>query len=226
MAQRKRKKKWTWSDRLAIALACLAGILALILLWMEKTPIWAGVTIALMGALVVYPVIHFAPSWKARVPALIVAWGLIGVFGWRIWPQQHTSIPDTSLSPEAVKEVEAKGKVLGNKLIGEYVAEHCPADSAKAEQWVNQQLAVQLPGFHIYGLVLPKNQDCTSGMRFAHTKDAQVNGVTIVNGGNQGIVFTDSPGATVTNPTIINGNNNKVQAAPSQPPVVPTTQPQ
>jgi hypothetical protein len=80
------RTRWTWSDKLAIALACLAAAMALALLWMDKTPIWAATTIGCMAALVVYPVFHFVYSWSARIPVLLVVWGLIGIFGWRIWP--------------------------------------------------------------------------------------------------------------------------------------------
>lgn len=89
----------TWSDRLAVALACLAAVLALALLWMERTPIWAGVTIAGMLALIVYPVVHFAPSRKAGIPVLLVAWAVIGFFGWNIWP--HRSAAANPLKPAA-----------------------------------------------------------------------------------------------------------------------------
>jgi hypothetical protein len=51
--------EWNSSDRLAVALACLAGIMALVLVWVDKTPVWAGVTIGCMLALIIYPVIHF-----------------------------------------------------------------------------------------------------------------------------------------------------------------------
>jgi hypothetical protein len=97
----KSKDSWSWSDKLAIALACLAAIMALILLWMDKTPVWAAVTVAAMAALIVYPVIHFFPSWKARIPALIVLWALIGLFGWRIWPRQRATPPSPSEAPMA-----------------------------------------------------------------------------------------------------------------------------
>jgi len=80
-------QRWTPSDRLAIALACLAAVMALALLWMDKTPIWAGVTVACMCVLIVYPVIHFVPSCRLRIPTLLVVWLLIGLFGWKIWPR-------------------------------------------------------------------------------------------------------------------------------------------
>ncbi len=85
-------KQWTWSDKLAIALFCLAAIMALILLWMNKTPLWAAITIAAMVLLIVYPVHHFLPGWKVRIPGLFVAWALIGCFGWKIWPKSTVEV--------------------------------------------------------------------------------------------------------------------------------------
>jgi len=97
------ENRWSWSDRLAVALACMAGAMALALLWMEKTPIWATVTVACMAALMVYPVLHFVHSWRARIPVLLVVWGLIGLFGWRVWPYKpitaNASVLPNSVSP-------------------------------------------------------------------------------------------------------------------------------
>src|SRR5277367_3169028 len=78
---------WGLSDKLAIALACLSVAVALILFWMDRTPLSAGISILSIAALMVYPIIHFAPSGKARIVALIVMFGVVGVFGWKIWPK-------------------------------------------------------------------------------------------------------------------------------------------
>ena len=104
MGAPKRESRWSWSDKLAIALACLAAAMSLVLLWMEKTPTWAAVTIGCISALIVYPVLHFVHSSKARVPILVVAWALIGMFGWRIWPRPITppvvvNVPPTYQQP-------------------------------------------------------------------------------------------------------------------------------
>jgi hypothetical protein len=53
-----RKESWSFSDRLALVLFCLACVIALVLAWMEKTPIWAGATIGGMALLIAYPVLH------------------------------------------------------------------------------------------------------------------------------------------------------------------------
>lgn len=102
--------KWAWSDKLAVALACLAGLMALALLWMEKTPIWAGTTIVAMLLFVVYPVLHFVPSWKARIPVWIIAWIAIGCFGWKIWPIKKSAPPPAAkVSPSSTNTNSSLG---------------------------------------------------------------------------------------------------------------------
>jgi hypothetical protein len=82
-----RKESWSFSDRLALVLFCLACVIALVLAWMEKTPIWAGATIGGMALLIAYPVLHVYRTWVKRIPALIAVWALIALFGWKIWPR-------------------------------------------------------------------------------------------------------------------------------------------
>lgn len=94
---RKTEVKWSWSDRLAIALACLAGVLALILFWVEKTPISAGISIAVMAAFMVYPILHFCSRLWPRLIALTVVAGLLTVFGWNIWPKELRAIPQAQI---------------------------------------------------------------------------------------------------------------------------------
>ncbi len=96
------KKKWSLGDGLAVALACLSGVMALVLVWMEKTPVWAGMTIGGMAVLMIYPVLHFIRPWMIRIPALIAIWGIIALFGWKIWPR-----PVTPLTQPVVKNVPA-----------------------------------------------------------------------------------------------------------------------
>jgi hypothetical protein len=49
--------------------------------------------VACIGALLVYPVIHFVPSRKARIPAMAAMFILVGLFGWRNWPKKDTPNP-------------------------------------------------------------------------------------------------------------------------------------
>ncbi len=91
--------KWTWSDRLALALACLGGVLAVVFVrWVEKTWPWAVVSIASMVVLAAYPITHFFPNWKHRIAAAVVTVIFIGLFGWWIWPAsvQPASTPPAS----------------------------------------------------------------------------------------------------------------------------------
>lgn len=96
--------RWTWSDKLAVALACLAAIVALVLFWIEKTPLTAGVTLAAMFCLSIYPVLHFVRSGVARGIALLAVVWLVGVFGWAVWP--HKSATVTKSSPAAVPSLD------------------------------------------------------------------------------------------------------------------------
>jgi len=69
-------------------------------MWTEKTPIWAGGTVCMMALLVIYPVHHLVRPWKLKIPALIALWGLIALFGWKIWPRQVTAVPQSVVRNE------------------------------------------------------------------------------------------------------------------------------
>jgi len=77
---------WSLSDKLAVALACLAAVTALILFWIDKTPLTAGISIACIAVLMIYPIIHFVRSRALRIVTFIVAALLVGVFGYKVWP--------------------------------------------------------------------------------------------------------------------------------------------
>jgi hypothetical protein len=96
-----RKGRWSFSDRLALVLFCLACVMALVLVWMEKTPIWADVTIGGMALLMVYPVLHVYRAWVKRIPALIVVWAFIALFGWNIWPRPAVPTPQPVVKNES-----------------------------------------------------------------------------------------------------------------------------
>jgi hypothetical protein len=105
-------RRWSFSDKLAVALACLAGVMALMLFWMDKTPMAAGITIAVMALLMVYPVLHFVSPWKARIPVFAIVFILIGAFGWKFWPKNSTlqsvSVPQTyPKSPPSTANAES-----------------------------------------------------------------------------------------------------------------------
>lgn len=86
----------SFSDKLAVALACLASAMALILFWMDKTPLAAGLSIACIAGLSVYPILHFFPSGTARIPMFIIATLLVVIFGWKIWPRKQLAAKATT----------------------------------------------------------------------------------------------------------------------------------
>ena len=81
-------ERWSSSDKLAFSLACGAGVMAIAFLWMEKTSGWAIFTVVAMALLVIYPVYHFCPNWRSRIPTLVVVWALVAWFGNGIWPRK------------------------------------------------------------------------------------------------------------------------------------------
>lgn len=82
----KATSRYTKSDKLAIALACLEGVMAIILFLAEKTPGTIVTLLVLMFALSVYPIIHFVRPATTKIGlVLCVAIGAV-FFGWRIWP--------------------------------------------------------------------------------------------------------------------------------------------
>jgi hypothetical protein len=90
MAKKRRRAKkasFTDSDRLAIVLFCVAGIMAFLLAWLIKTPAWVFASLIAMAAFVVYPVGHIFRSWSTRIITLIALWIMVGLFGTHIWKQ-------------------------------------------------------------------------------------------------------------------------------------------
>lgn len=92
----------SFSDGLAIALFCLSGVIALALVWLEKTPVWGGVTVGGMALLIVYPVLHVCRTWVQRTLALVAVWALIALFGWKIWPRPSPKEGVSTLAPGAI----------------------------------------------------------------------------------------------------------------------------
>jgi hypothetical protein len=102
MEETNKESQWSRSDSLAVALACLAGVMALALLFWKATPGWVVGTLIAMAVLMVYPVCHFAHSGKARVPILLIVWVVIGLFGWKNWPRPEShAAPDVPVAAVA-----------------------------------------------------------------------------------------------------------------------------
>ncbi len=78
------------SDKLAIALACLAGIMAIILFLVEKTPTTIVSLLILMLALSIYPILHFVKRVGVRIAVFsLFAIGTLRL-GWYVWPHEHS----------------------------------------------------------------------------------------------------------------------------------------
>jgi hypothetical protein len=78
--------KYSTSDKLGIALACLGGIVAIVLYLIEKTPVTVVALLTLMAILFIYPIFHFFKSEASRMAALALALIGIVIFGWFSWP--------------------------------------------------------------------------------------------------------------------------------------------
>jgi hypothetical protein len=87
--------EYNTSDKLAIALACLAGVMAIILFLVEKTPLTVILLLSLMLALAIYPILHFAKHMGARV--VVFSLFVIGalVLGWHVMPHSHSISANT-----------------------------------------------------------------------------------------------------------------------------------
>jgi len=86
----------TDSDKLAIALACAAGVMAIILFLIEKTPLIVGLSLASMVGLAVYPIFHFFREAAFRIVAVAVMLGLAVLIGWQAWPIKKPSFVEVS----------------------------------------------------------------------------------------------------------------------------------
>jgi hypothetical protein len=84
--------RYSTSDKLAIALTCLAGIMAIILFLIEKSPASVVLLLLLMLGLSVYPILHFITGSSMRVAAFVIFGIVVVLFGWREWPRQATAV--------------------------------------------------------------------------------------------------------------------------------------
>ncbi len=78
---------YSTSDKLAIALACLAGVMAIILFLIEKTPLTVVGLLVAMAALSVYPVLHFVRRINFRIALLACVAIATLALGWYVWPK-------------------------------------------------------------------------------------------------------------------------------------------
>jgi hypothetical protein len=106
--------RWSTSDQLAVALFCLASVVAIVVFWIEKTPLWAGVSIVVLALLLIYPILHFASSLTARILICALAICGLGLFGRVIWPRtavvSATAMPTVKQAPTATTPVQPKSR--------------------------------------------------------------------------------------------------------------------
>ena len=96
-----RKSSWSSSDKLAFALFCLAIVVAIILLWIDKSPAAAIISVVAVAGFLVYPILHFFHSTKGRTLGSVVALALLALFFWEIWPWP-SAIDSIEISPKQV----------------------------------------------------------------------------------------------------------------------------
>ncbi len=90
---------YSTSDKLAVVLACLEGVMAIILFLAEKTPVTVVCLLLLMLALSIYPILHFAKHIGARMVAFsLFAIGTL-LFGWYVWPHNHSALAQGTRQP-------------------------------------------------------------------------------------------------------------------------------
>lgn len=114
--------RYTTSDKLAIALACLAGIMAIVLFLVEKTPGIVVTLLTLLVALSVYPVIHFVRSILIRTCLLLCVIGVVLILGWREWPiadaasRQQPAIQQTNQGNNNTN-INGNGNTVSNTIV-------------------------------------------------------------------------------------------------------------
>ena len=89
MANKQVPDKRSDSDRLAIALACLATITAIILFIVEKTRTTIIILLLSMALLAIQPIWHFLPSKRLRTRIFVFVAFVAGTlfFGYLVWPK-------------------------------------------------------------------------------------------------------------------------------------------
>jgi hypothetical protein len=93
-------EKYNASDKLAIALACLTGIIAIALFLVEKTPVTIVSLLLITVALVIYPVIHFFRHGYRLIAMLIFLAATLFV-GRNEWPKSSAAdVPRGALQPK------------------------------------------------------------------------------------------------------------------------------
>jgi hypothetical protein len=95
------------SDKLAIALACLAGIMAIILFLLAKTPTTVVLSLVAMVGLGIYPILHFFRTAGFRLIAILALLGSTVLIGRYTWPGKNSGdraeVPATFTAPSVTQ---------------------------------------------------------------------------------------------------------------------------
>lgn len=130
--------QWTSSDSLAVALTCLAAVMALVLFWIEKTPLSASLSIGAILAFSAYPVIHFVKSTKARILVAVSVIAVVTIFGWSVWPKEKVaekvSQSPSGQPPAPIIIQQSQGGKCTNIVAGKEVKVDCPTVEKEHEK--------------------------------------------------------------------------------------------
>jgi hypothetical protein len=103
-AETKANGKYSTSDKLAIALACLSGVIAIILFLVEKTPLTVSGLLGLMVILSIYPILHLAQSKTVRLSLILCVIAGTVLFGWKVWPNRHVDAASQQKQEPSVQQ--------------------------------------------------------------------------------------------------------------------------
>lgn len=97
----KRTERLSDSDKLGVVLACLAGVMGIILFLVPKTPATVAVLLVAMVGLSVYPILHFVRRSALRIGTLCCVVLATTALGCYVWPETGLSNDqsDTSAQP-------------------------------------------------------------------------------------------------------------------------------
>jgi len=105
------EKGYTSSDQLAIALACLAAIMAIVLFFVEKTRWSIVLLLCVMVLCSIYPIFHFLKKRFARVVVFALFMITTMLFGYQQWPKKPevaTAVPVATPAPVPAPKLAPK----------------------------------------------------------------------------------------------------------------------
>ena len=110
MREFKTTSRYSNSDKLAFVLACLAGIMAIILTLVDKTPLTVSSLLGLIVILSIYPIWHCFKSKIARTLSVLVVIAVTILFGWNVWPRNvDASSQDKKQEPPVQQTNQGNG---------------------------------------------------------------------------------------------------------------------